>query len=122
MSGALQPTITYASPPPPGITITSSSIVSGTVRLNWTPSPFLFAGVQLGAINERLSTGNLTISFDAAVLQSFFSQVVFTNNIFGQLTYTTASADSFSSGGVSIWTWNAQVFNSGNVGGTAVFS
>jgi hypothetical protein len=107
---------------PPGLTITGFTFHTGTFTLTLSPVPFLIHGQTLNSITERSSTGNMSISIAGALMQTFFTSVTFSNNIFGQLLYTTASADTFQVlAGNSIWTWNAQVFNAGAVSGTAAF-
>ncbi len=94
-----------------------------TFFLSFQQPIYLINGQQLNSISSRASNGNLSIQISGILMQNFFTQVTFTHNIFGALTYTTASADTFGTGGgSSTWTWNAQTFNAGNVGGTATFT
>ena len=122
---AVMPLLSYGgvSLPPNTITITGSGFHTGTFSLNFTPNDFAFDGQDLTSIESRSSNGNLSITFQGTLTQNFFTEVTFSNDIFGQLTYTTASADTFTTvGGNSIWTWDGQDFNADNVGGTATFS
>jgi len=122
---AVMPLLSYGgvSLPPNTINITGSTFHTGSFSLIFIPDDFTFAGQALSSIDSRSSNGNLSITFIGVLTQNFFTEVTFSNDIFGQLTYTTASADTFTTvGGNSIWTWDGQDFNSGSVGGTATFS
>ena len=122
--GFFGPTIKLtAAAPPSGITITGANLQTGNHVLTFTPVGFQVNGETLISITSRVSNGNLTITVAGTVAQNFFTAITFSNNIFGALSYTTASASSFGPiGANSNWVWAGQTFNAGNVGGTAAFT